>query len=227
MENVVSIVNTRTNPLEFDITIQGVDTADTIAKFVIETSGVHFVFPCRHLQGDKWACDVPPLPQIEQVSYPFHIEVVVDGYYFEPYRGTLNVTAEPLVKTSDVATSRPTVTAKVSGVEVKEDEKQTAPLEDEQLKMIARKLLDKKPRPKEVVTEKPEKSPEEIKKDQLFRQAMDDFKKPSPKKVKPVVEKTEKPKKPHKSNLPGALKKIESGDLLSEQAKKVRDIIGK
>ena len=222
MENVVSIVNTRTNPLEFDITIQGVDTADTIAKFVIETSGVHFVFPCRHLEGDKWTCDVPPLPQIEQVSYPFHIEVVVDGYYFEPYRGTLNVTAEPLVKTSDVEKARPTVTAKVSGVEVKEDEEKVIPLETEQLKMIARKLLDKKPRTKEVVIEK---SPEEIKKDQLFRQAMDDFKKSTPK--KPVVEKTEKPKKPHKSNLPGALKKLEDGDHLSEQAKKVRDIIGK
>ena len=125
MENVVSIVNTRENPLEFDISIQGVNDSDTSVKFVIETNPVHFTFPCRKGEGDKWVVDIPPLPHIERVSYPFHIEIVVDGYYFEPYRGTLNVTAEPEVKASDVHKTRPVVAPVVKSVSVRKMRKKS------------------------------------------------------------------------------------------------------
>jgi len=291
MENVVSIVNTRENPLEFDISIQGVVDKDTSVKFVIETNPVHFSFLCHKGEGDKWVVNIPPLPHIERVSYPFHIEIVVDGYYFEPYSGTLIVTAEPEVKATDVHKTRPAapiVAPVVKNVEVQEDEES---ITDDEFKNLAEKIINKHKEKKEKKAEKPERKTDPAK-EKAIKEAIEQFKNTPLKVEKPneVIEesgakkaysmglddgKNSRPKKkaeksfgdyaneyykgyedgkaaeeheawkektaakrtgrdyhestdevkPRKSNLAGAIEKLEEGPELSEQAKRVRDIV--
>jgi hypothetical protein len=238
MENVITIVNTRENPLDFDIVIQGVDSADAQVKFIIETNPVHFGFPCTRGEGDKWNVVLPPLPHIERVSYNFHIEIVVDGYFFEPYRGTINVTAEPEVSASEVNKARPQVTVTGGpGVPVSEPvEEEKAEVTKDSLDALAEKIISKnKDKPKKVVKEP---TVEENKKDKLVRDAIAKFaaepvKLPHKDEEQPEIveeveeeEVVEQPTIPRKSNLAGAIKKLEDGPELSDQAKKVRDIIG-
>ena len=290
MENVVSIVNTRENPLEFDISIQGVDDNDTTVKFVIETNPVHFSFIC-HKEDGKWVVVIPPLPHIERVSYNFHLEIVVDGYYFEPYRGTLNVTAEPEVTAAGVHKGAPMVAPVVNSVEVREDD---SDITDDEFKSLADKIINKH-KNKQVVKEKAEPVKKKAKvdkaKDKVVKEAIAKFKN-TPLKIEVIEEsgakkaydmglddgKSSRPKKDaeksfgpyakdyykgyddgksaddaeawkektaakrkgrmyhesdsdttkpkHKSNLAGALEKLEESPELSEQAKKVRDIVG-
>jgi len=302
MENVVNIVNTRSNPLEFDITIQGVSDKDMAVKFVIETGQVEFGFACTAEEDNKWSVDIPPLPHLPHTSYNFHIEVIVDGYFFEPYRGSLNVTAEPEVKTTEVSKTRPTapvVTPVVGKVTVKEDNPEKQAKKDE-MDDLAEKFLKKKALEKKLT---PPKSEEEIEKALLVKEAiastsskkkkkdakklddevaakvdpiiegggqkafemgLDDGKKERPKKdaeasfgpyadeyykgysegrdiadheawQEKVAAKRQgadyhesvedKPTKTRKSNLAGAIKKLEEEPKLSEQAQKVHDIV--
>ena len=235
MENVITIVNTRANPLDFDIAIQGVDSKDAQVKFVIETNPVQFGFPCTRGEGEKWHVELPPLPQIEQVSYNFHIEIVVDGYFFEPYRGTINVTAEPTVNASEVSKARPSVTVTAGpGIEAPvpvEEEKEDKSVD---LDALAEKIISKKksqPQPKKVVKEP---TVSESEKDKLVRAAIAKFaaepvelphkeEEEQPEIVEEVEEEIT-PKKPVKSNLAGAIEKLDNPEL-SEQAQKVRDIV--
>jgi len=284
MENVVSIVNTRENPLEFDISIQGVDDNDTTVKFVIETNPVHFSFIC-HKEDGKWVVVIPPLPHIERVSYNFHLEIVVDGYYFEPYRGTLNVTAEPEVTAAGVHKTAPMVAPVVNSVEVREEDED---ITDDEFKDLAEKIINKHKEKKEVVKEKVEtvKKKVDTAKEKAVKEAiakfkntpltedggakkaydmgLDDGKNSRPKKKaeksfgsyakdyykgyddgkaaeeheawkeKTAAKRTGRDYhesvaevKPRKSNLAGALEKLEESPELSEQAKKVRDIVNK
>lgn len=287
MENVISIVNTRENPLEFDISIQGVDDKETSVKFVIETNPVHFCFLCEKGDGDKWIVNIPPLPHIERVSYPFHIEIVVDGYYFEPYSGTLIVTAEPEVTASDVHKTRPVIAPVVKSVNVQEDEEV---ITDDEFQSLADKIINKHNQKKEnpivekVEAKKPTKKKADPVKEKAIKEAIEQFKKTPlneaggakkayemglddgknsrPKKKgetsfgqyakdyykgyddgksvedheawqeKTAVKRTgsdyhesEKPTVPRKSNLTAAIKQLEEGPELSDQAKRVRDIV--
>jgi len=102
MDNMVTISNVKTNVLEFEADIQGVDTTDMSVKFVINANGMNIGFDARHLSGTKWEVDIPPLPMLERTAYPFKMDVTSDGYYFEPLQGTINV-----VGSHDVYVSTP------------------------------------------------------------------------------------------------------------------------
>lgn len=99
MDNVVIITNTKSNEIEFDIDIQGLETEDMVVRFVIQTSEVLFAFPCRK-EDKKWVVTIPKLSYLEQTAFPFFIEVMTDGYYFEAIRGTVNVVGSPELYTS-------------------------------------------------------------------------------------------------------------------------------
>jgi len=106
MDDVISIVRTRDNEQEFDLEISGSGKKATV-RFVIEDKNINYSFECNNPEGDKWVAKIPPMPQLTKKAYPFRIEVIIDGYYFEPYRKTINIIAEPAVKSSDVETARP------------------------------------------------------------------------------------------------------------------------
>lgn len=102
MDNIVTISNVKTNVLEFDADIQGLDTADMSVKFIINANGMNIGFDAQPLHGTKWEVTIPPIPMLERTAYPFHMDVTSDGYFFEPLQGTINV-----VGSHDVYVSSP------------------------------------------------------------------------------------------------------------------------
>ena len=107
MTESISIVKTRDNELEFDINITGAQKKEPVVRLVIEDRKVHYSFDCTNPDGDKWLVAIPPLPQLTRKAYPFRLEVIIDGYFFEPYRKTMSVIPEPVVKSGKVAEKHP------------------------------------------------------------------------------------------------------------------------
>ena len=165
MDNMVTISNVKTNVLEFNADIQGVDTSDMSVKFIINANGMNIGFDARHLSGSKWEVDIPPLPMLERTAYPFKMDVMSDGYYFEPLQGTVNVVGshdvyvstpsnqkiEPARQTK-VSMPTPSDTEKVSSKPVEE---KSTPL----FKKLATKIVEtKSPRSKKpTIKAKPKK----------------------------------------------------------------------
>jgi len=102
MDNLVTISNTKENVLEFDVEIEGIDSNGMSVRFIIEASGVELGFDSKKQTEKKWTVNIPALSILEKTSYPFHIDVIVDGYYFEPLHGSVNV-----VGTHEVYASKP------------------------------------------------------------------------------------------------------------------------
>ena len=101
MENIVTINNTKENTFELNVSVQGLTSPDIRVWFTISANGMDISFPCeREGHGDKWICTVPPLPFIQQTAYPCSLQVVGDGYYFEPFNGTLNVVGDAEIYSS-------------------------------------------------------------------------------------------------------------------------------
>jgi hypothetical protein len=107
VKEMISIVKTRSNELEFDINITGAQKKTPVVRLVIENGGVNYTFDCKNLKGDKWVCAIPAMPQLTKKSYHFRLEVIIDGYFFEPYKKTLNVIPDPIVKSGKVAEKHP------------------------------------------------------------------------------------------------------------------------
>lgn len=101
MDNIITITNVRENNLEFDLSVTGVDDSNAVARFVIRTEKVNFAFPCGR-NGSKWEVNIPAMPQLERTMYPFSIEFIADGYFFEPMVGQVNV-----VGTADIYITTP------------------------------------------------------------------------------------------------------------------------
>lgn len=106
--------------LEFDVTIQGIeDTTEPAVRFVLGGSqGFECTFLCTRNDDKKWVVKMPPLPFLKDNSVKFRVEVIVDGYYFEPAAGDVFLVTDPSVKFQPTV-SKPTVT---SSFTVKQDD---------------------------------------------------------------------------------------------------------
>lgn len=133
MENI-TIVNQRDTELEFDINIQGANKKEPIVRFVIEGKPTNFGFQCRQGDEDKWLVDVPAISQLKDKAYPFRLEVIVDGYYFEPFRGTVDIVAEPDVKNNTVKQPAEPI-VKAASVKKKEKKKPAKKKVEEQVEL--------------------------------------------------------------------------------------------
>jgi len=100
--NILTITNTKKNDIEFDLEIEGLKESPSDVRFVIETSDMNLAFKCTQQKGKTCSVKIPPLAHLEKTLYPFHIEVVVDGYYFVPMKGQINI-----VGSFDVYTTEP------------------------------------------------------------------------------------------------------------------------
>lgn len=96
-EEIVSINNLKENILQFELTVEGLSTKDFDAKFVIHSSDMEMAFPCKKGDDNKWTVTLPPLPMLERTAYPFHLQVVAEGFQFRPMRGAVNVVGSPEV----------------------------------------------------------------------------------------------------------------------------------
>jgi len=119
MENV-TIVEDRINEIEFEINIQGANKKEPTVRFVIEDKSLNYTVDCKHGEDDNWSVTVPIIPNLTKKSYPFKLEVIVDGYYFEPFHGTADIIPEPDVKTKSATNSHPAEPV-VKTISVKKD----------------------------------------------------------------------------------------------------------
>jgi len=94
--NVVTITNTKDNTLEFTLHVQGLrEEGKPLVRFVIKTEGVCLTYPCNMTEEGKWEVVIVKAGFFERTTYNFFIEVIADGYYFEPLSGTVNVVGSP------------------------------------------------------------------------------------------------------------------------------------
>lgn len=91
MDNVVTISNSKDNTLEFDVDVQGIETDEMAVRFVIETGTMDLGFDSEKGVKNKWSVKIPALSMLDTTMYPFHINIVVDGYNFTPLQGSVNV----------------------------------------------------------------------------------------------------------------------------------------
>lgn len=112
----ITINPTKNSDLEFDVMIQGLDGGELpVVKFVItsEAAGCDYAFRCSKVEGEdaknRWLAKLPALQHIKENSVKFHVEVIVEGYYFEPAQGTVTLISDPSVKFQPTV-SKPTVT---------------------------------------------------------------------------------------------------------------------
>lgn len=107
----------KSSDIQFDVTIQGLDSSLPEVRFVItsESDGCNHSFRCVKVKGEKtkWMATLPKLEWIGEDQCNFHLEVIVDGYYFEPAHGKVVLLSNPDVK-FETAASRPVVEAAFS-----------------------------------------------------------------------------------------------------------------
>lgn len=198
MDNLVTITNTRENVLEFDVDIQGLNTDDIKVRFVIHADKVCFTFPCNK-EEKKWVAIIPQLSYLERTSFPFCIEIIADGYFFEALRGTVNVVGNTEIyatapKNTAIPPVKPTADGEITVV-VPESKKTKTPEpvkpvrgRERSISMIAEELMREqgvKVRSKNAETSKPTSA-----KDQKIRDILKESKKtetPAPFKKGPIV----------------------------------------
>lgn len=114
--------------------IQGMDDMNVpVVRFVItsEAAQCDYSFSCKRVEGEKnkWCAKLPALLHVKESTVKFHVEVIVDGYYFEPAQGSVTLVTDPTVKFTP-SVSKPTVTTSFT-VRQEPDEKKDE--EDEEI----------------------------------------------------------------------------------------------
>lgn len=109
--NNINIIKTKENNIEFDMKIDGIDKSNEEVFFVIETKCLNISIPCQKDSDDKWVVKIPILDFLDAAIYSFHIQVVIDGFYFKPFSGTLNIlnNVELYVKKVENKTTKSTI----------------------------------------------------------------------------------------------------------------------
>jgi len=144
MQNL-TIINSKENTLDFDLEIDGIDGDPAKISFVIKTTEVDFAFKCKKVEGNLWRVVIPAMPQIENTLYNYSIEVVIDGYYFEPTSGQINVikSADLYVKDIKNKTFKPEVEESIKPNEINTIIKKIKanPVKEKSTNIIAAKIL--------------------------------------------------------------------------------------
>ena len=128
---LIKLHNTKDTEFEFNVAINGPsDEATPVVRFVIENvKGYNVVVDCAQTADDNWAVKIPALQHLNE-THNFHVEVIVDGYFFVPTQGLVEVVQAPQVAikesfaTQQPATEKPKVTAKFEKVELVETKKE-------------------------------------------------------------------------------------------------------
>lgn len=127
----IKINNTKETALEFDVAIQGLNEATlpkSDVRFVVTNADgkYNLSVKCAKMEGNKWLAKIPAL-NLSAPNQNFRVEVIVDGYYFEPAAGTLVLISEPKVgmvenTVNPIEVKASFTTEEIDATEVKEDE---------------------------------------------------------------------------------------------------------
>jgi len=123
-EPTIKINPAKACDIEFEVSVQGSEVSEPpIVRFVMNGCDDYLcTFECTKVEGVKWSVQIPPLTHFTKTTVPFHVEVIVDGYYFEPAAGTVQLITNPSVKFQPATNAKPTVTTSFT-VKQKEDKK--------------------------------------------------------------------------------------------------------
>lgn len=102
MENILLLNLNKPSILEFEVDIKGVDLNKPITvRFNFTVNEITYSFNAKQDIKDKknWTVIIPKMKEIPKTTYPFKIEVISDGYFFEALKGAVNVEQdEPFAK---------------------------------------------------------------------------------------------------------------------------------
>lgn len=118
---VIKLHNSKDTEFEFDVAIQGPNgDASPVVRFVVENvNGYNVAVECESRGINKWAAHVPAINSLTE-DHKFHIEVIVEGYYFVPTEGLIEVVNAPQVEIKEnflpTEMTKPFVSADLSGV---------------------------------------------------------------------------------------------------------------
>jgi hypothetical protein len=112
----ININITKKAKIEFAVHIQGVgDDGDMVVRMVLKDTdlGGDLSFTCEPLDEEsQWCVEFPPLAEVlKRNSYPFVLEVLVDGYYFAPAEGSITCISAPSVDLTAKKKKKPSVKA--------------------------------------------------------------------------------------------------------------------
>lgn len=131
-EASISLNPSKPSELEFDVTIQGLeDTNPPTVRFTIigafqQAGDLTFSCEKRDNSKDGWAVKMPALPDVAGESSHFRVEVIIDGYYFEPAHGSINYVKSPDVQFTKKSSKRPSVSTSFTVKQDAEDVKESA-----------------------------------------------------------------------------------------------------
>lgn len=120
-DTTIKINPTKSADLEFEVMVQGIDDKELpTVRFVVEDEAFDRTFKCSRVEGEKhkWCAKLPVMKDIKKESCSFRVEVIVDGYFFTPAKGTLSLIQDPSVK-FQTESARPSVTTSFT---VKQDD---------------------------------------------------------------------------------------------------------
>lgn len=151
-DEIVSINNNKEQILEFTLSVEGIDIKDMSTRFVIHANDMELAFQATKKEGNTWIVKLPALPILERTAYPYHLDIVADGYHFEPMKGTVNVVGSHEVYVT--APKNPKISAPVTETksEIKKESK-AAPVvykseptkqREKPVEQIARELMEAK-----------------------------------------------------------------------------------
>lgn len=99
-ETTITINPARESELEFEVAMSGIDDYHLPNVRFVATSEAEecdYSFRCRKVEGQKhkWKATIPALKHINENSMTFRVEVIIDGYFFEPAQGKLILVNAP------------------------------------------------------------------------------------------------------------------------------------
>ena len=105
IDNPIKIHHLKQNDIEFELEVEGDTVADSPyeVRFVIQTADLMLGFPCM-VMGKKCAVKIPILDFLDKTTFNYHIEVIVDGYFFEASKGVVTI-----VGSNEIYTTQPKV----------------------------------------------------------------------------------------------------------------------
>lgn len=112
------------NNIDFSLSVSGIQGSEPDVRFVVEGADYAASFPCSR-SSDGWNVIIPKMPLTEAAG--FKVEVIVDGYYFVPVEGDVDLVSPPKVAVQEgfasTATTKPTVEATFSAAPAPKAEK--------------------------------------------------------------------------------------------------------
>lgn len=91
----LKITHNRETSFEFELNVTGISTESAIVRFMINVMDSFSIsFLCVHGDENKWNVTIPPLDNfMEEGNHTFTIEMIAEGFYFAPVKGTAEVGA--------------------------------------------------------------------------------------------------------------------------------------